>query len=144
MIWDAGSMNSFNQYTQYNSGNGLSTTKTYDCPGMLRGITTGSIQNLGYSFDEETGNLISRRDNLNNLTEIFSYDNPGRLTEVCGPSPLSMDFANNEIFHSGDRITYPATNNIIAGEDGVNFIVVYKYFFYKMTRFLLIAFLIFF
>jgi hypothetical protein len=62
---------------------------------MLRGITIGSIQNLGYSFDEETGNLISRRDNRRNLTEIFSYDNLGRLREVSGPSPLSMDFANN-------------------------------------------------
>jgi len=62
---------------------------------MLRGITTGSIQNLGYSFDEETGNLISRKDNLNNLTEIFTYDNLGRLTLVSGPSPLSTTFTAN-------------------------------------------------
>jgi RHS repeat-associated protein len=99
MIWDATSMNSFNQYTQYYSGNSLTTTKTYDCLGMLRGIDTryqtSIVQNLSYSFDEETGNLISRRDNRRNLTEIFSYDNLGRLREVSGPAPLSMDFANN-------------------------------------------------
>jgi RHS repeat-associated protein len=93
IIRDATSMNSFNQYTQYNSGNSLTTTKTYDCLGMLRGITTGSIQYLGYSFDEETCNLIARKDN--SLIEIFSYDNLGRLTEASGPAPLSMNFANN-------------------------------------------------
>ncbi len=94
-IWNAVNMNSFDQYTQYVSGNNLTTTKTFDCLGALRSITTGSIQNLGYSFDEQSGNLISRKDNLNNLTEIFSYDNLGRLTEVSGPVPLSTSFANN-------------------------------------------------
>jgi RHS repeat-associated protein len=88
-------MNSFGQYTQYNSGNNLTTTKTFDCLGMLRTIGTGNIQNLSYSFNEETGNMISRRDNRRNLTELFSYDNLGRLTEVSGPSPIIMNYANN-------------------------------------------------
>jgi hypothetical protein len=61
---------------------------------MLRGITTDTIQNFGYSFDEETGNLISRSDNRNNLREIFTYDNLGRLTDVCGQVPLSISYYN--------------------------------------------------
>jgi RHS repeat-associated protein len=95
IIWDATTMNSFNQYTRYSSGNDLVTNKTYDCMGLLRGITTGTIQSLGYSFNEETGNLISRRDNKNNLIEIFDYDNIGRLTAVSGPIPLSTSYSNN-------------------------------------------------
>jgi len=88
-------MNSFGQYTTYQSGNGLITNKTFDCLGMLRRITTGTIQDLGYSFDVQTGNLTSRKDNLNNLTEIFDYDNLGRLSAVNGPVPMNLSYANN-------------------------------------------------
>jgi len=62
---------------------------------MLRGITTGSVQNLGYSFDPATGNLLSRRDNLRGLTEVFGYDNLDRLTSVSGPAPVTMTYASN-------------------------------------------------
>jgi len=62
---------------------------------MLRGILTGSVQNLGYSFDPATGNLFSRKDNLRSLIEIFTYDNLNRLTGVSGPAPLTMSYSPN-------------------------------------------------
>jgi len=95
LIWDGISTNAFGQFTQYQYGNNLTTTKTYDALGMLRGITTGNVQNLGYSFDPATGNLLSRRDNLRGLTEVFGYDNLDRLTSVSGPAPVTMTYASN-------------------------------------------------
>jgi len=74
IIWDATSMNSFNQYTKYSCGNGLITTKTFDGLGMLSGIVTDTIQNLGYVFNAETGNLTSRRDNRRN-PDTWTYTN---------------------------------------------------------------------
>jgi len=62
---------------------------------MLQGITTGNVQNLGYSFDPATSNLLSRRDNLRGLTEVFGYDNLDRLTSVSGPAPVTMTYASN-------------------------------------------------
>ncbi|MFN8208941.1 MAG: RHS repeat-associated core domain-containing protein, partial [Bacteroidales bacterium] len=55
----------------------------------------GTVQNLSYSFNPENGNLISRRDNLRNLQEIFSYDDLDRLTQVTGPSPMTMTYDLN-------------------------------------------------
>jgi RHS repeat-associated protein len=46
-------------------------------------------------FDQQTGNLVSRKDNRRKLTEIFYYDNLGRLTQVNGPAPLTMSYSSN-------------------------------------------------
>lgn len=95
LIFQGQSVNAFGQFTQYQYGNNLTTTKTYDYLGMLSNITTGSVQNMNYSFDQERGNLLSRKDNIRNLTEIFSYDNLDRLTGINGPAPLTMTYSSN-------------------------------------------------
>lgn len=95
LIWQGQNVNAFSQFTQYTYGNGITTTKTYDCLGLLRNISSSSVQNMDYSFDQETGNLISRKDNLRNLTEIFTYDLLNRLTGVSGPAPLTMSYSAN-------------------------------------------------
>src|SRR5512133_894764 len=88
-------MNSFGQFTQVGYGNTLTTTKTFDCLGLLRTIKTGAVQNLSYSFNSESGNLISRRDNIRSLQEIFTYDNLDRLTQVTGPASMTMTYSSN-------------------------------------------------
>ena len=95
LIWQGQNVNTFGQFTQYIYGNNLTTTKTYDCLGMLRNISTGSVQDMDYSFDYETGNMLRRKDNLQNLTEIFTFDNLDRLTGVIGPAPLTMTYASS-------------------------------------------------
>ena len=62
---------------------------------MLSNKSTGSVQNMDYSFDIETGNLLSRHDNLRSLMEIFSYDDLNRLTGVSGPTSLTMTYSSN-------------------------------------------------
>jgi RHS repeat-associated protein len=95
LIWQGQNVNAFGQFTQYTYGNNLTTAKTYDCLGMLRNKSAGSVQNMDYSYDYETGTMVSRKDNLNNLTEIYTYDNLDRLTGVSGPAPLAMTYASN-------------------------------------------------
>jgi len=95
LIWECESVNTFGEVTQQKYGNNLTTVKEYDVLGMLRSITTGNVQDLSYSFNYATGNLESRKDNLRDLEELFSYDNLGRLTQVSGPAALSMSYASN-------------------------------------------------
>ena len=95
LIWQGQNVNAFGQFTQYSYGNSLTTTKTYDCLGLLRNISTGSVQNMDYSYDLPTGNILSRKDNLLNLTEIFTYDLLDRLTGVSGPAPLTISYSAN-------------------------------------------------
>ena len=95
LIWQGQDINAFGQFTRYTYGNNLTTTKTYNGLGMLSNISTGSVQNMDYSFDMETGNLSNRHDNLRSLTETFSYDDLNRLTGVSGPVPLTMTYSSN-------------------------------------------------
>jgi len=54
------------------------------------------VQNLTYSFNTASGNLAARRDNLNNLTELFGYDQENQLKEIIGPESMTMNYAGNE------------------------------------------------
>ena len=95
LIWQGQNVNAFGQFTQYSYGNNLTSAKTYDCLGMLSNISTGSVQNMDYSFDQPNREPFSRKDNLHSLTEIFTYDNLDRLTGVSGPAPLTMTYSAN-------------------------------------------------
>jgi len=94
-LWQGQNVNAFGQFTQYIYGNNLTTTKTYDCLGMLRHIGSGSVQDMDYSYDYESGNLVSRKDNLRSLIEIFTYDNLKRLTGISGPVPMTLSYYSN-------------------------------------------------
>jgi RHS repeat-associated protein len=90
------SLNAFDEPTGYTLGNNLVTTNTFDNFGILQNkTTTGNIQNLGYSFDRGTGNLISRNDNIHTLTESFTYDNANRLKSISGPGALTMNYSTS-------------------------------------------------
>jgi len=87
LYWQVGSMNAHGQVTIYTLGNGLTTVNNYNpSTNRINSITTGagtdsSIQNLGYDFDT-LGNLESRADLNQNLSETFQYDRLNRLTET--------------------------------------------------------------
>lgn len=56
--------------------------------------TTGPLgiaQDLSYQFDL-VGNLKSRTDSLQAVTETFAYDNINRLTQVSGPAPKTYQY----------------------------------------------------
>ncbi len=105
-LWEATTMNARGQLTEYRLGNGLVTKNQFDVYGFPSKIQTGhavnkytDVQNLGYTFDAHTGNLLSRTDNKYNLTENFGYDGPlhNNLTSwhVTGYYSFYSDYALN-------------------------------------------------
>ena len=83
LIWKINTINAFGQTTQFSKGNGLITNKSYDpISHMPEAVITGTIQNTVYEFENTTGNLLSRTDNVHGNTEIFNYDNLNRLTQI--------------------------------------------------------------
>lgn len=78
----------------------LNLTRTYSFSqtGLPTGRTaagpSATIMNESYSFDAATSNLLSRTDNLRNLTEQFTYDNLNRLTSHDGAT-VQFDLKGN-------------------------------------------------
>lgn len=76
-------MNSMGKFTAYNYGNGKSSTESYNLGlGVQTQTVTAGIQNLSFNFDTQTGNLTSRKDNIRNIEEVFTYDYLNRLTST--------------------------------------------------------------
>ena len=78
-LFNAVSINGHGQYTSYKLGNGKITTNSFS-NGFLNNISVPGVQNLDLNFDQQTGNLNWRHDNLTNFLEEFTYDNLNRLT----------------------------------------------------------------
>ncbi len=79
-LWSCSDVNALGQITSYSQGN-YSTSMTYNNVGRLSQVTTGSIYNMKYSFDD-LGNLTSREDLKTNQEELFTYDELNRLTDI--------------------------------------------------------------
>ncbi len=103
-LWTANSEDAFGNLTKQTYGNGVVVINNYDnfgFPTEIRSykgadISINSIQHFGYDFDTQTGNLISRSDQLMRLAETFEYDNLDRLIScttagVCN----SIDYYSN-------------------------------------------------
>ncbi|MEZ5897868.1 MAG: RHS repeat-associated core domain-containing protein [Hyphomicrobiaceae bacterium] len=108
--WLANNVDARGNITDESLGNGLRTTRGFDAvTGLPTFIRTGpgggtATQNLNYGFDL-VGNLTSRNDANQGLTESLTYDNLYRLTQstVTGAPTLTM--------------TYNAYGNIISRSD---------------------------
>jgi len=80
-----------------NQGCDLETKYTYDAFNRISGIITGNQFSMHYQWQPETGNLVSRTDNIHGLTETFQYDDADRLTDwqVNGLPGYSIEYATN-------------------------------------------------
>ena len=77
---------------------GVVRTYGFSPSGMptFRKMNNGLLQNFSYSFDAQTGNLLSRTDLLNGMTESFGYDGLNRLTSMTVENiTRSMNYALN-------------------------------------------------
>jgi len=88
LYWRADTANAEGRLTQIAHGNGLITTKDYDPnTGWLTGVRAGAndaVQSLSFQYDV-LGNLRSRTDATQNLTESFGYDALNRLISASIP-----------------------------------------------------------
>ena len=118
LIWQANAYNAKGQLLQQTLGNGQVTNFTYDdLRDYLERIHTASganlIQDLSFTFND-IGHLTQRKDDRQNLTENFLYDDLNRLTsaEVVGAQTIttSYDILGNITFKS-DVGTYSYGEN---------------------------------
>jgi RHS repeat-associated protein len=105
VIWRALAQSPRGQLEQFQLGNGLTTQQTYDpVTGFFTRTQTTATQDLGFAFDD-IGNLTSRTDHINNLTEGFKYDSLNRLisSQATGQaaSTVAYDPIGNIIWRSG-------------------------------------------
>ncbi len=107
LYWKANHVNARGQIVQFDYGNGVLTTNTYDdVTGFLNNIEAIGIEDvqlLGFEHDA-IGNLRTRYDDLRNLFENFTYDSLNRLTssEVVNGFATSIQYniLGNIIFKS--------------------------------------------
>ena len=101
LYWRAVEQNAEGQLTEFDYGNGITTTRGFDAnTGLIDSIIgtaaiVGDIQDTQYDFDT-LGNLIERQDLNETQTEIFCYDNLNRLTRsqmggTCAGTPNSTN-----------------------------------------------------
>jgi hypothetical protein len=103
VYWTANARDAEMHLTQQTAGNGVVTTQSYSAQtGHLIGVQAGpsnTVANLSFNYDV-LGNLTSRSDATQNVSETFLYDNLNRLTKstvALTPTPLVKDFSYNPI-----------------------------------------------
>lgn len=115
-------MNALGQYTEYKQG-GLLNNKSYNNLGFLTSskvLGNGYVQNLQYTFNPQTGNLIKINDLQKGLGETFTYDNLNRLidSKVDGQPSIAVTYApNGNILSKSDigQYTYdPIKSNAVS------------------------------
>ncbi len=103
--------NSYGQLTKYTMGNGKVTTNSYTNLGVLSSTFTQGVQDLETEFDPQTGNLLSRTDNIKNRGEIFTYDDHNRLEDA------RVHIPGNPLVIGQTIIDYEANGNISEKSD---------------------------
>ncbi len=106
LYWQATAHDAEGQLTQALLGNGLTTVQSYDELGHKQSISTGfgtasTVQSLYYKWDS-LGNLDSRYDDNQYISESFSYDSLNRLIGA----DLSGVGVNTYQYDSIGNITY--------------------------------------
>jgi RHS repeat-associated protein len=85
VYWTANARDAEMHLTQATAGNGVVTSQSYDPQtGRLTATIAGSnnaVESFGYTYDV-LGNLLTRADTNESLTETLTYDNLNRLTSA--------------------------------------------------------------
>ena len=75
--------NDFGLATQSHTGL-VTRNYSYDASGLTTSRSMGSVQNLSYSYNSTTGNMVSRHDVTRSKSEFFGYDNLNRFVHANG------------------------------------------------------------
>jgi RHS repeat-associated protein len=101
-LWQANAHDPLGHVTQEQFANGHITNLGFDqTNGRLYSVQTGLsggalIQNLSYHWDAQ-GNLLRRSDNLQSVTEAFTYDANYRLSTVTRNGTQTLTMGYNDI-----------------------------------------------
>jgi RHS repeat-associated protein len=90
--WTLNALDAEQHITQQTSGNGVVTARSFSATtGRLLTVNAGAgnaVQNLSYTYDS-LGNLLSRTDSNENLSETVTYDALNRLTSATIASNIA-------------------------------------------------------
>jgi YD repeat-containing protein len=93
VFWTANDADAELHLTSETAGNGVVTSTAYNANnGLIQSIqagTSNAVANFTCNFDTQ-GDLTSRIDATQGLTEAFSYDLLHRLTSYQGKRPVSL------------------------------------------------------
>jgi len=94
-LWTATGADQWGNIQQWRLANGLITTEYRDIVGRLTSKSTGpsgtaTVQNVNYAYTQ-VGDLASRQDTIDNLTETFNHDNLHRLVQWTRQSPYQTN-----------------------------------------------------
>jgi RHS repeat-associated protein len=110
VYWTANARDAEMHLTQQTAGNGVVTGKSFNPQtGRLTAVVAGSndaVASFGYTYDA-LGNLLSRSDSNESLTETLTYDNLNRLTSAT----VSQNVAPVKTF------TYDAVGDLLTKSD---------------------------
>ena len=101
VVWNVTAENDLGMPTAVTTGS-VTREYGYTAFGMptYRRMSGGSLQDMRYQFDPQTGNLTMRRDETRGLSETFGYDNLNRLVSM-GNRQISYDSKGNILSVSG-------------------------------------------
>jgi len=127
-LFTANAFNGFGQCTNYTLGNGLTTQNDYQYGLPTRTYTPGNwyfpngVQDNHYTYDFNTGNLLSRSDAVYSQVENFQYDPLNRLTTstVNGIQQLSINYDVNTSFSMGNIASKTDAGNYVYKNDKVH------------------------
>ncbi|WP_058896004.1 RHS repeat domain-containing protein [Herbaspirillum rubrisubalbicans] len=108
LLWRGDTQNAMGQLLQQTYGNNVVTQQVFEATtGRLKNIYAGagnSVQNFSYQYDS-LGNMVSRADGNQNLTETFLYDSLNRLTNAVVNSPQAGLSSTNYSYDALGNIT---------------------------------------
>jgi RHS repeat-associated protein len=114
VYWTANASDAEMHLTQQTAGNGVVTSQSFDPQtGRLNAILAGAgniVENFSYTYDV-LGNVLTRADANENLTETFTYDNLNRVTSAT----VSQNIAPVKTF------AYDAIGNLLSKSDVGNY-----------------------
>jgi RHS repeat-associated protein len=119
LYWEANSIDAEGHVVTQTHGNGVVTQQGFDPnTGRITSILAGSgnaVENLSYHYDN-IGNMLTRSDGNQNLTETFTYDALNRLktTQVSSPGAGVLngtygydDIGDMTLEDDGSTVSYP-------------------------------------
>jgi RHS repeat-associated protein len=110
VYWTADARDAELRLTKQTAGNGVGTTQRFDpLTDRLTSILAGrgnTVENFSYTYDS-IGNVLTRADANENLTETFTYDNLNRLLSAT----VSANVAPQKLF------AYDPVGNLLSKSD---------------------------
>lgn len=107
-IWQLTAMQSPGLFKTFTNSSGLNTQISYDNSLNLQQVDLGTLNSQGYSFNNKTGNLLTRtyQNTSASGNEGFSFDDFDRLVQNTETLGQSTNIKSNYTYHHNGNLTH--------------------------------------